>query len=312
FSVFYQRSTNFSGEDKFRAYDDSTLDLYSTVQEIDIQLDTIGVSAAFKAGENLSVGFSVRYSTLDARAAQQNEVEWGADIEQGTLPIGAPLSAVEALGILDQRIQSEVYDDTDDDITFNVGILWKPHRKWTIGLVYKDGGAFGINGDAFDFGCVDRTPDPGERCQPNMPEAVIQTFRVPDLLGLGIAWRATDTFKVALDVVSIDYSVLSIGPGDIPDLSPQVRDNFVPIERETEIHFGLEKIFFLGSQQMPWTVRAGVYTDRDHDGIEPIDSEDTFYTFGFGTVIAEQFQIDVAAKSSDRTDAGVLSMVYRF
>jgi hypothetical protein len=63
---------------------------------------------------------------------------------------------------------------------------------------------------------------------------------------------------------------------------------------------------------VPFAVRAGAYTDPDHDGIKDIDSDDTIYTLGFGTVFMERFQVDVAAANSDRTKSAILSMVYRF
>ncbi|MCG8458728.1 MAG: outer membrane protein transport protein [Holophagales bacterium] len=313
FSVFYQRSTNFSGADGFRAFDDSVMDLYITRQQLDLRVDNVGVSAAFEAGEALSVGFSVRYSMLDARAFQDIRIDYGADLELAMLPAGSSLEQVEALGILDQRIQSQEFDDSDSDITFNVGLLWKPHRRISFGLVYKSGGSFVIGGTNFDFGCLDPSPPPGTRgCEPREQNRVEQRFQVPDFLGLGLAWRVTDRLKLALDLSAIEYSVLDVSPAPNPDLSPEVLRDFEAIDDEVEVHLGIEQIFLVGRRQVPFMVRAGVYTDPDHDGIVNIDSEETVYTFGLGTVIGESFQIDLAGRTGERSEAGILSMVYRF
>ena len=312
FSVFYQRGTDFAGAERFQAYDDSVMDFYQARQEIAVRLENFGVSAAFEAGDELSVGFTVRYSTINARAFQDLRIDYGADIERGALPAGSSLEQVQALGILDQRILREDYDDTQGDITFAVGLLWKPSRFFSMGLVYKQGGDFRVDGQALDFGCLDRTPAPGTTCEPGTGQLtnVNQRFEVPDFLGLGFALHLSDRFKIALDFDAIEYSELNpvLSPNDIEE----VRRELEPIDDVVEVHFGIEYISFLGRRNVPFTLRAGVYTDPDHDGIKEIDSDDTIYTLGFGTVFMERFQVDVAASSSDRTKSGILSMVYRF
>jgi hypothetical protein len=312
FSVFYQRATDFAGADRFEAYDDSVMDFYQARQEIAVRLENFGVSAAFKAGDELSVGFTVRYSTIDARAFQDLRIDYGADIELGALAPGSSLEQVRALGILDQRILREDYEDTDGDITFAAGLLWKPSRHFSMGLVYKDGGNFQVEGQALDFGCLDATPGPGATCEPGAGQRsnVNQRFEVPDFLGLGFALHLTDRTKIALDFDAIEYSEINpvLSPNDIEE----VRRELEPIDDAVEVHFGIEHIFLLGRRNVPFTVRTGVYTDPDHDGIDAIDSDDTIYTLGFGTVFRERFQVDVAAASSDRTKSAILSMVYRF
>lgn len=310
FSVYYQRSTDFSGGHVFEAFDDSVLDYYRATQALDVVLENVGISAAFEAGDQLSVGFSIRYSALDARAVQDLRIDYSADIELGALAPGASLAEVRSLGILDQRVQREEYDDQGRDVTFNAGLLWKPHDRVSIGLVYKDGARFRVEGVALDFGCLDPMPDPGTPCEPGAFVTTGERFEVPDFLGIGIAWRVTDRLELALDLDAIEYSGINpvLTPQDIPAVRQQVEE----IDDVVEVHFGIEKIFLLGRRNVPLTVRAGVYTNPDHDGIVGIDSDETVYTFGLGTVFMERVQLDLAARSSDRSEAGIVSMVYRF
>lgn len=309
FSIFYQKATNFSGEGRFTAFDDSLLDLYETRQVLDLQLENFGLSAAFEAG-NLSVGFSIRYSHLEATAFQDLRISYGADLEFATLQPGANVDQVRALPILDERVMREDFEDEDSDITFSAGLLWKPTRRFSMGLVYKDGGSFGVEGESLDFGCVVENPGPGDACEPGERTNTNQRFQVPDALGAGIAIGLTDRLKVAIDVVAIGYS--EINPVASPGDNEEVRRELEPIDDEMEVHFGLEQIFLIGRRNVPFTVRVGAYSDPDHDGVVSIDSSDTVYTLGFGTVIGEKLQIDVAAKSSDNSEAGILSLVYRF
>ena len=312
FSVFYQRPIDAQDLNTFRAYDDSQMDLYQTRQELDIALDTLGVSAAFEAGDMLSVGFSVRLSQLELVSLQDSRVDYQADMERDFLAPGASLEEVEALGIVDQQVLRELFDDDDIDITFNVGVLINPRGKFSVGLVYKDGGHFDIEGFSEDFGCMVPNPPPGFRCMPDNQTRTNQRFEVPDFLGVGFAWQVTNRLRLAFDANAIAYSELSIAPAPNPNAGPGVADRFEPIDDEVELHLGLEYVAFLGANRTPLTLRVGAYTDPDHDGIRTIDSDDTVYTAGFGTVFMESFQLDVAALKSDRNEAGILSMVYRF
>lgn len=312
FSFFYQRSVDASDINTFRAFDDSLLDLYQTRQEIDVRLDTLGISAAFEAGDFLSVGFSVRLSQLALASLLDSRVDYQADMEFAQLAPGASLEEVEALGIVDQQVLRELFDDEDLDVTFNVGILLNPRGKFSVGLVYKDGGQFDVEGFSEDFGCREPNPPPGFICRPANQMRTNQRLKAPDFLGLGFAWRITDRLRLALDANAITYSDLSIAPAPNPNAGPSLASQFEPIDDVVEMHLGLEYVTFLGANRAPLTLRIGAYTDPDHDGIRNIDSDDTVYTVGLGTVFMESFQLDLAAQKSDRNEAGILSMVYRF
>ncbi|MEO1368138.1 MAG: outer membrane protein transport protein, partial [Acidobacteriota bacterium] len=305
FSVYYQRSADFRGEDRFEAFDDSRLDFYRARQELDFLLDTVGVSAAFKAGDMLSIGFSVRFSELSVEAFQDLTIEYRSDAEFAALDAGASLADVRALGIVDEQVLRQTFDDTDTDITFNVGLLFNPEGRFSVGLVYKDGGSFEIIGDSQDFGCVEVDAAPDFRCPPGGDMRTAVNYKVPDFLGLGFAWRLSDRFRLAADANWISFSDLDIAPAPNPNQGPGVAGQFETIDDEIALHFGLEYIAFLGTT--PLTLRAGVYTDPDRDGITSIDSDETNYTFGIGTVLMESFQIDLAAQTSDRAQSGILS-----
>lgn len=309
-SIYLQRSADFAGANTFQAYDDSLIDFYQTRQRIDLTLENLGVSAAFKAGDKLSVGFSVRYSLVRLEALQETRLDYLGDLEMDVLSPGASLEAVQALGILDQRVTTEVFDDETADVTFNVGLLFNPDGKWSLGLVYKDGGEYLLDGRSEDMNC--RSIDGDQPCRPQIQTGAETRLKVPDFLGLGLAWRPTDRFKIALDVNAITYSDLTLGPAANPDVSQAVRDQFEDVEDEIETHFGLEYIVLLGSGRVPLTLRAGAFTDPDHDGFRRIDSDETLTTAGFGLVLMDSFQIDVAAQFGGNVDAGILSMVYRF
>lgn len=312
-SVFFQRSAEFAGSNTWRAFDDLGLDLYQTRQQLDLDLENMGVSLAWKLGERVSAGVSVRASRLRLAALQETRVDYSTDAELAFVPSGSSLEAVEALEFVDQQVNREVIDHDDTQVTWNAGILINPNGRFSFGMVYKAGGSYEMDGQVSNFGCTAFDASGRFLCEPP-PMAGMRNTRdidVPDFYGAGITWRVTNRFRLAFDVNRITYSDLAFGTLENPNADPE-RTVFEPVEDTTEMHFGLEYIVFAGAKRLPITVRAGAYTSEDHDGFRVIDSEETVVTFGFGTVLMEKFQIDVAGQSSDRGEAAILSMVYRF
>ncbi len=340
FSIYFQRTADFQSSSEFQAYDDAFLDIYRTRQRVGVSLESFGVSAAFKAGEFVSVGFSLRHSRLELASFQEvrvdnlNDFEFQFDDPDLLLQSGATLEELQALPIIDFSTDRLSFADSDEDITFNVGILLnpKPNAKWSAGLVYKKGGNYEVSGTLESIDCqstsglVDIDPlEPGIQglfCNPetltgadavvtSMPLGV-QTVTIPDFLGIGIAWRITDRLKLALDANAITYSDLDLGLLDDPATPLLIRARLEPIDDEIELHFGVEYTSFLGENQVPLIFRGGVFTDPDHDGFRQIDSDETVFTLGLGVVLRQNIQIDAAGQFGGAADSGVLSLVYRF
>ena len=311
FSVSYQKAADFQGANVFRAWDDEQLDYYQSRQILDLTVENFGLSAAFKAGPMLSIGFSVRYSYLVMNSFQDLRIDYLSDVERNFVSSGAALEEVQALGILDQQITRQTLDDTDGVVTFNAGILINPDGRVSLGLVYKQGADFYVDATGGTFGCQGPVGSFETFCPPaNQTRIQGDPLQVPDVLGLGLAWKVTDRFKVALDANAVTYSDLTLPLRTGTNTSEQALRQFVPIEDEVELHFGMEYTAFMAGR--PLSVRAGVYTDSDHDGFRDIDSEQTVYTFGLGTVLMNHFQIDLAAQKADSKESAILSMVYRF
>jgi hypothetical protein len=87
------------------------------------------------------------------------------------------------------------------------------------------------------------------------------------------------------------------------------------VDAEFSIHAGAEKTFLFEQPVLGMSllnVRAGIFTDRDHDGYEDINTGGRHYTFGLGTVFGESFQLDLGFEWSDKVENIVMSGVYRF
>ncbi|MCG8461573.1 MAG: outer membrane protein transport protein [Holophagales bacterium] len=315
FSIYIQKGIRFEGSTRFFLVDDFFVDFYSTATDFDFEQENLGLSAAFKVSDKLALGFSVRASELDVAQSNLFRIELFNDFELFFyLP---PFTDVIQF--------STVVDDSDEDITWNAGALFNPNGKLSVGLVYKEGGDFEIRGTVDAFECINIPnvvffPDITFTCDPVartgtsfFPLQVDEPrpryrFELPDFIGIGLAWRPTDQWLVALDVDHITYSNLSQAPDVIAGSGGVLEE----IDDEYEIHFGVEYTKLLGDDNVPLSFRFGVFTDEDHDGFARVDSDDTHVTVGFGTVFDGNLQIDLAGHFSDRISEGLLSAVYRF
>jgi long-subunit fatty acid transport protein len=180
-----------------------------------------------------------------------------------------------------------------------------------VGLVYKTGGEYDFDGRLAQ-GLRVRAPSVGVNIDESAEEAFTERVQIPDFAGIGLAWRVSDQFMISFDADWIEYSVLQSGLLDDPETPDFVRRQLEEVDDEIEYHLGLEYTFFPGKRNLPFSLRAGAWTDNDHDGVAAIDSDQIHYTAGIGWVITEGFQLDLAAHWADTVTEGLLSMVYRF
>ena len=305
-SLYYMVPVDFEARTDFSLVEDAFADLYTTRQAFDLKQETVGLSIAAKLGDKVSAGLSIRTNELEVNSLQRFQVDYFRDLELLT----------GNLDHIDTFQFSQIVEGTDDDLTFNAGILINPNGRFSLGLVYKEGGEYTIAGSNEVFDCID-LPQFGLTCDPVTregsfaffeSESTPRRFEMPDFMGLGLAWRPADRFVLALDLNHVTYSNLGPGPQDI-QASGGVLET---VDDALEVHFGLEYTFLLGSGKTPLSVRAGAFTEQDHDGYAHIDSEQIHTTVGLGAVIGGDFQIDLAGHFSETIDEVLLSAVYRF
>jgi long-chain fatty acid transport protein len=297
FSIYYQQPANFEGESRFTRRDDFFIDDYTSRVSRDLLLETFGASVAFKIGSRFSFGFSLRQSQLELRAVDELRIDWFLDVED-------PFSPNPNFDHLDFFGDRQVFDGDDSDLTYNAGILINPNGKFSVGLVYKESGDYTIDSRVEEFFCFEMSPT-GPECSSaaetnvtNVLSADKARISIPDVFGIGFAWRPSDHLTIAWDMNQITYADFSAG------VTEEVDD-------ELEFHFGLEYTFLAGGGNTPISLRGGFWTDSDHDGFASIDSDQEHVTAGIGIVL-KKLQFDVAGHFSDTVDEGLVSLVYRF
>jgi long-subunit fatty acid transport protein len=274
-SVYYHESANFLSHSALEGVHPPCDCYVNDETTLGIQLHNIGFAGAFKLGPQVSIGGSLRVTRLEFDNHE-------------TLFIG-PTSDIPTEDVAEFRLK-----DGDTRIAFNAGVMFNPGGKFSGGLVFKQGREYDLDG-RLQFNS--RNLLFGGDLQNFVDAPVRQSFKVPHVFGGGVAFRPTDTWIAAADIIRSTYSDLRVSDASIPD-------------DETEVHFGLEYTTLV--QGVPLSVRGGLYTDPDHDSNPDIDSGMVHVTFGAGVVLAENFQLDGAVSLADRLREGLMSMVWRF
>lgn len=312
FSVYFLQTNSFEGNSLFELVDEGFIDFFTTTTAVDSSLESLGASVAFKLTNFVSLGLSLRSSRLQLTSSQVFRFDYFTDFENPFALDSNGQIIVNPNPDLDHTDFfrfSDLLDDTDDQLTFNAGLLFNPNGKFSAGLVYKEGGEFEIDGAVETFVCFDPA-GPGRDCRSGAAPlfdgrvATTTPIKVPDFWGLGLAARPTDRLTLAVDVNRITYSDLALPP------ARRIAGIHEDIDDATEIHLGLEYTVF-ASETTPLSLRCGLWNEPDHDGFATVESEQTHLTVGLG-IVHKSLQIDLAGHFSDTVDEGILSLVYRF
>jgi long-chain fatty acid transport protein len=280
-SLYYQRAADFRNHSFFEGLLEGGSPNYDQA-ETEFRVENAGLSAAVELGSSVSVGGSLRVSRVKLTSVQR-----------ATLP---------DFGFL-TRIQG-VVDDTQTEVTFNAGVLYRPISQLTLGAVYKKGGDFG-------FQQIDSISTVAEEVEEQFRDIRDVRVTIPDTYGAGLAFRPNDRWVIAADVVRILYSDSDPGPENLNLYQVAGEGGREALEDATEFHLGTEYAWSAGGD---WIValRGGLYTDPDHDGLAGLDSDQVHVTFGGGVVVENRLQVDAAVSLADHLTEGLISFVVRF
>lgn len=208
---------------------------------------------------------------------------------------------------------TQFQEGSDRAAAGSLGVLWKISGEWSLGAVYREGPDFDFQATFVDGPA---SPLPGE------VDASLGgngRYHVPDVFGLGVAYRPTDSVLVTFDWDRVQYSDLT---RDLVNLLRAFENDpgRFEVDDADEIHLGFE---YLGlAAKMPWSLRLGAWNDPDHKVryVGPNDAlltrfrpgEDEIHVAGGVGLVVRRVQMDLAVDLSDRVDTIALSMVARF
>jgi long-chain fatty acid transport protein len=283
---------------------------------MDVDVVAYGGAAAYRLGKGFSLGLAVSYFDFAIDSTAQRYLP--DFLEKPTF---AP----------SQLVSSQTQKGEDSAWGVGAGFLWEsPRKRWSVGGVYRQGSAFAFRARS--------QPEAGPLVVPFEPKDQQAVFHVPDVYGVGFAFRPKDAFRLAFDYDRVRYSQLTQGFVDIfgqatldephiagedvvpfPDRQDPELNRFV-IDDADELHLGLEYGFL---QSWPiFTLRAGAWYEPDHslrfEG-DNVGFRATFrrrdaqmhYTAGAGLAL-RRIQVDAAIDYSERVSVIALSTGLRF
>lgn len=304
---YYQNSGRIDDESTITGFEPTFIDTYISSTVIDAEVESYGLSGAFRLNDMFSVGVSLKSTSTDVTYIQASTLSDFRDQE----------SNLDEAGIIDDELTLVSANQIDDDdFTWNIGLLINPNGKFSAGVVYRENGSYEAEQSLIFTGVSECNGVPGCSLPPVTTELLDQTnsdYDLPDIFSVGMAWRPTDTWLLAFQLDNVGYDDQPEPAGtslifDEPIATDELNDEWV-------WHAGVEKVFifdkaFLGMSLL--SLRGGAFSNPDHDGYDQIDTDDTSYTLGLGTVFGERFQVDAAWQFSDQIDTFVMSGVYRF
>ena len=276
---------------------------------MDVEITAYGAAGSYRLGKGFSLGVAVSYYdfSIDSLALRY-------------LPLidAAPDFASDPL------LNSQTQRGDDSDWGFAAGFLWEsPRKTWSLGGVYRQGP---------DFTFVAQSKPE------NLPALVSfrtttqkAAFHVPDVYGVGLAYRPIDAFRLAFDYDRVRYSQLLRGFVDIfnlaalPPVNPQFPEPLDPelsrfaIDDTGELHLGAEYAFLRHWPVL--TLRAGGWYEPDHSlrfegnnlGFRAVfrkRDDQIHYTAGVGLAL-RRLQVDAAIDHSDRVSVISVSAGFR-
>ncbi|HEY3176653.1 MAG TPA: outer membrane protein transport protein [Candidatus Polarisedimenticolia bacterium] len=267
---------------------------FTGLGQIDTEISNWNVSGAWKINDHISVGGSLVYSTMKMDAAVENSF---VDSVGFLVDDGDPNTPCNLCGVPIAFYTTRI-DDTEADLTYNLGVYWNLNKYVTAAASYRKGARYQLRNEI-----VTHFLDPSVTffdppvSDPNVvgPSAEI-TFNVPDSYSLGFAWRPLDRLILSLEGARIEYedllegftsglNILTFKDCNEAHCSPAGEEHpgarFVTEDR-TEVHFGAEYIFTVGAN--PLAVRAGYYTDPDNRIRAEFEEHDLTTLGGISTI----------------------------
>ncbi len=183
----------------------------------------------------------------------------------------------------------------------NLGFLWHITGKWTLGGVFKSPFTADITHKVSGWDAVIYPESPAHNRENTYEYRFDDKLKMPMVYGLGLAYRLSDAFSMALDVHRTHWNDFEYQHRDGRRTSPVSGRNIdeSDIDPTLSVHLGAEYLIIGNRTVIP--IRGGVFYDP-----APADgSPDDFYGIALGTGLAyERYIFDIAYQFRFGNDVG--------
>jgi long-subunit fatty acid transport protein len=285
---------------------------FPTINDESLKIVNYGFAGSWRIGSTFMLGGSLNFYQFDINSLTRR-YDFDAD-HNGVISNQERLTVVDFSPSALRDILTQ--NGSDSSFGFNVGMLWLPNDKWSLGAVYR-------KGPDFDYGF-------------NSISQGVQIFQgktdfaVPDVWGIGVGYRPTDAWRMSMDVNRVNYSQHA---EHIHEQSNPASVDYLKLDDSYEVRLGAE--FTAINAARPYNIRFGAWHEPAHqlyfDGLpvvftgtpltvdekrkntkatQFIRGKDSYhFSAGYG-IVFNKFQIDTALDLSTRSDTLSISMVY--
>lgn len=269
----------------------------------DLAVRNWNFSGAKKIGHDLSLGATLRYSTLDWQTSNVNSLTL-------IIPPNEPVHI--------DAFQTSLSDQAGA-FAFSGGFIYRIKPFLSVGAVYKRNARFHVT-----------ETEAGDLAQ--KPGSVQNVLKIPDTFGIGVSLKPNDIITVNADLVRIEFSQLLDGfQAGYNFATGRYGNDQIHFQTHNryEFRFGAEYIVVV--RNFPLALRAGYYRKPSNaiawrsgpeSGTEfekiramalfPEGNSEDHATIGTGIVLSSNIQIDVAFDSGKASSQFVVSTVARF
>jgi long-subunit fatty acid transport protein len=184
-------------------------------------------------------------------------------------------------------------------LNFNLGLLWKPTEKLTLGAVFKSPFTADVKFESTFNQTI--TVGGGEPVPQTDSERQDLDLDMPMSYGIGIAYRHSDQFMLSADIFRTHWDDFFFEDEEGKKTSPisALPKSQSDIDPTFQVRAGAEYLFFPSRFVIP--VRAGVFYDPAPEEGDP----DDFFGFSIGTGIGmKRFSFDLAYQYRFGRDVG--------
>lgn len=285
-----------------------------TKNDIDLKIVDYGFAGSWRIGSTWMIGGSVNYYRFDFNTLTRR-YDFDANHDGVVTPLErltvTDLSDAALFGLASQK-------GSDGAFSYNVGALWIPNDRWSVGAVFRNGPSFNYHYDTHRIGI------------PQALSSGTTDFTVPDVFSIGIGFRPSDAWRLSFDASRVFYSdhvkhVVTQSAGAPVD--------YLTINDATELRAGAE--YTAINAKRPYSIRFGAWHEPDHQmyfngtvvpftgtALTPEELQNNtraalfvrgkdamHYSFGYG-VVFKKLQLDAAVDLSTRADVLSISLAY--
>jgi long-chain fatty acid transport protein len=270
-------------------YDDDWIGRYLATHS---ELEVVNVNAviATKLSAQWSLGLGLNYQSADVTLESQVDSTLGVN----------PQPATDSSG----KIRGD-----DDDIVADVSVFFKPTDRTHLGLVWRQGGEFDLEGDAaFSLHALcspgagyptgaPPAPTTGTICAATLNSLAgdaTASVELPDTLTFSVSHRFTDDWWVHTDIAWTQWS--SIETINIINTGNNLTVNRLDLEYEDSMRYALG---FSYKSDCPWSWRFGIAYDEAPQTNPALvnpripDENRIWLTGGFNYRFSDTFSMDV-------------------